>query len=59
MWLIVCVLTLTTYPQEQIAASKQRDCSGNSSRDAHRSADAAIIDGLYSKVLISVLKNND
>lgn len=44
------------YRHSEIAAKQEENCMGINSSAAHRSADAAIIDGLYSKSLISAVK---
>lgn len=48
-WKIYTVLTLLTYSQEEIAVLEEENVSGCKSWIAQRSAEAAIIDGLYSK----------
>lgn len=53
MWLS---LTLFIYSQVKIEALKEVNCNVNSSWEAERSAEAAMMDGLYSKSLISAIK---
>ena len=50
------LLTLFTYWQAENEALRRGNCDGNSSRDAERSAEAAIIEGLYSKNFMSWTK---
>jgi len=54
--LVYFLLTLFTNAQEEIEHLNKGNCNGSSSLDATRRADAATIDGLNSRNLISATK---